>query len=128
MVAAWTGVIWVKPMVDTASRIHSASGGVRASHALGSLLDEIFPGAMATQLQSYERNLGGIDEYADKQAWRGHRKGKKVKKFVSYLLSYRHVHAIDIGIRFVSALALGALLQRNPSWRDAISVARDRFP
>jgi len=33
IVDAWTGVIRWKPMLEIASRIHSASGGVRASHA-----------------------------------------------------------------------------------------------
>lgn len=48
MAAAWTGVILGNPMVDTASRIHSASGGVRESQALGSLLAATFPGAMVS--------------------------------------------------------------------------------
>jgi diacylglycerol kinase (CTP) len=34
IVEACTGVIWVKPIVEMASRIHSERGGVKASHAL----------------------------------------------------------------------------------------------
>lgn len=49
-VAAWTGVIWPKPMVATASRIHSARGGVRASQALWLFLFS-FPGAMTQGLK-----------------------------------------------------------------------------
>ena len=33
MVEACTGVIRENPILETASRIHSASGGVKASHA-----------------------------------------------------------------------------------------------
>lgn len=33
IVEACTGVMRLKPILDTASNIHSASGGVRASHA-----------------------------------------------------------------------------------------------
>ena len=36
IVDAWTGVILPKPIDVIASRIHSARGGVKASHALGS--------------------------------------------------------------------------------------------
>lgn len=35
IVEACTGVIRLNPMLDTASSIHSASGGVKASHARG---------------------------------------------------------------------------------------------
>ena len=33
IVEAWTGVILLYPISETASKIHSASGGVSASHA-----------------------------------------------------------------------------------------------
>ena len=47
MVAACTGVIWLNPMAETASRIHWASGGVRASQALGlRFVGATFPEAM----------------------------------------------------------------------------------
>jgi len=58
MVEAWTGVILVNPIEEIASRIHSASGGVRASQALGSFFSsslgailEVWPQA-ATNLSS----------------------------------------------------------------------------
>ena len=35
IVEAWTGVMRLNPMLDTASRIHSANGGVMPFHALG---------------------------------------------------------------------------------------------
>lgn len=45
MVEACTGVILAKPIAAMASSIHSASGGVSASHALGSFFCSV-PGAM----------------------------------------------------------------------------------
>lgn len=47
IVAACTGVICGNPRVWTASKIHCASGGVRASQPLGFLLRAAFAGAMA---------------------------------------------------------------------------------
>lgn len=47
IVEAWTGVMRAKPIVLMASRIHSAKGGVRASHALGSFFGDSFGGIMS---------------------------------------------------------------------------------
>ena len=49
-VAACTGVMRLNPMVDTPSKIHCASGGVRASQALGSFFATTFPGAILVDL------------------------------------------------------------------------------
>lgn len=49
MAEAWTGVILEKPIEETASRIHSARGGVRASQALGSFFS-LSPGAIVESL------------------------------------------------------------------------------
>jgi hypothetical protein len=57
IVDACTGVILPNPMVAIASKIHSAKGGVRASHALGSVFFAI-SGAMAyTQCRRGRRVL-----------------------------------------------------------------------
>lgn len=88
MVAACTGVIWEKPIVDTASRIHPARGGLRAPQDLGSLFEGTFPGAIATVL-CYDEvidNGGAAAALSQKM-----KQPPQRNKFVSYL-HVREVH------------------------------------
>lgn len=80
MAEAWTGVMRVKPIEATASRDHSDSGGVRASHAL-------------------EDDLGGIYEFRLTPSRQiASRVASQRKKIIRYRLDTRHVTAAVGGI------------------------------
>jgi hypothetical protein len=90
IVAVWTGVIWAKPMVETASRIHAGRAGVKASQARGFFLaGAAFADAMITSVSLGSQLVS--NGMAECRSWRGPSSQKvKLSQKIILTIAYRY--------------------------------------